>query len=151
MKQHFFLDLEGTIIDSWDNRVFVNYSRVKDFLSQRMIKEVNIFSFAIWNEKDLNVFNQKDFKGWLEDALEVKIVSTPTVEDIKKVVQHHRGINWETHELISVWGKLRSFQDFCIACFENCSCTLLDDAVPNMTQVMHDSNLVIKTIDVETI
>lgn len=151
MDRHIFLDLEGTIIDSWDNRVPVNLSKIKSFLEQNNIKEVNIFSFAIHNEDDLTEFCRDDFKGWLEEILNVKIVSHPTVEDMCKAVLQHVGINWSTHELISVWTKLRSFQDFCQACFKDSSCTLIDDVVPNMTQVFHDINLVIKTINVDTI
>ena len=53
MNNHFF-DLEDTIIDSWQNQTLVNVHKVRKYISDNNIKDVVIFSAAVWNDKDKN-------------------------------------------------------------------------------------------------
>lgn len=62
---HIFLDLEETVIESWYNPIFlaakIKHIRQQIALAKQMygdIKSLNIFSFAIIDDNDLNEFNR---------------------------------------------------------------------------------------------
>ena len=48
-----YLDLEQTVIDSWDSGLLINSTTVKDWLERLAVKEVSVFSFAVWNEQEI--------------------------------------------------------------------------------------------------
>lgn len=150
MKTHFWLDLEETIINSWDDPRLCNVSKLKKLLSENSVNQVSIFSFAIWNQKDKKEFFN-NLKEPIERALDVNISVVPTQEEILKDVVKFTGCKWELHELSSVWGKHRSFFDFCQFNFSNAKCVLVDDAVPNMVLVNKDKNLTMELINVTKI
>ena len=62
MDKIIWLDLEETIISSWADflsfsyNCIINEKKIRKFLRDNNIKEVNVFSFAIWNDKDKEVF-----------------------------------------------------------------------------------------------
>ena len=79
MPTKIFLDLEGTVIDTWDDRNLCNIERVKAFLGDT--EEVHIFSAAIWDDKDKRTFAE-EIKPALEQALDVSIMTWPSMEDV---------------------------------------------------------------------
>lgn len=142
-----FLDLEETVIESWQNPLLCNISKVKKFLADFDTKDVRIFSFAVWNENDRREFDFS-IKGLLERAFDVNIVWCPTLEEITKEVASFTGCRWELHEISSVWGKHRTFIDFCTSQFSDIECVLLDDVVPNLELFNKDKNLKIRLVNV---
>ena len=52
MKKVWFFDLEETIIRSWNDPILINKDRVTRFIEENGIKEITIFSAAIWHEND---------------------------------------------------------------------------------------------------
>lgn len=67
-----FLDLEETLIDSWDegNTLLFNVEKVKSLLTNVGASTVTLglMSWAVWDSKDKFTFNEK-FRKPLEDAL----------------------------------------------------------------------------------
>ena len=150
MKTLHFWDLEETVIDSWQSGLLTNVSIVSDFVAKHKIKEVTIFSFAIWNEKDLIRFD-KEFKKMLEDTFEVKIVNVLTTEQIRQTVCQAMCAQFDIHDFLSLWGKKRAFVEFCEAVHPNTHTVLLDDCVPNIVHHNLDTNSIIELVNVTTL
>jgi hypothetical protein len=151
MEHNIFLDLEETIIESWQNPVLVNSSRMKDWLEDKRVTEIGIFSFAILNEADLHVFN-KDIKPMLETRLAVTISKVFTVEEVCLIIRKNFGAFWEPDEIPLIWGKTKAFVDVCTATMPRGStCVLIDDVVDDMSIHNTTKDLIIKTINIKTI
>jgi hypothetical protein len=78
-----FLDLEKTIIHSWDDPILINEERIIDIIRRINPNQIGVYSFAIYNKNDLDIF-QKTILFELECALHIKIEQNLifTVEDI---------------------------------------------------------------------
>lgn len=149
MTTKLFLDLEGTVIATWDDRVLCNIERVKSFLGD--VKEVHIFSAAIWNDKDKRVFSD-DIKPFLERVLDVSIMTWPSMEDVWKTTTW-KGTRFENvQEMIALIGKKRMFEDWCFQKEQpETTCILVDDMFGNTTLIHDDLGIVVKTVDVNTL
>lgn len=147
MEKVLFLDLEETVIRSWDNPLFCNTDFILDVLKKENVKQVHIYSFAIYNDHDKEIF-EKTMKAGLEQHLGVEILSWMSIKELMKKVFFYNGVVFDQNEFITVWGKVRSFHDFCSGEFSNMECILVDDVVPNSRFELPDKNLVIRTIKV---
>lgn len=49
MDKFFYFDLEETVIESWTDPILVNKTTIERFIEENGIKDVHIFSAAIWN------------------------------------------------------------------------------------------------------
>lgn len=153
-----FLDLEETIITSFGEGLLCNLSTVKSFVDRFASKnwdnningtpEVSIFSFAIWNSKDRDDF-ELNIKENIERSLGVRVLDVPTVDDMVKSVKKHTKSHFSVHEIISVWGKHRTFFDWC-KFEEDTNCVLLDDVVPNLLLIDGDTGLSTETVNLFT-
>jgi hypothetical protein len=143
-----FLDLEETIVSSWADPVFVNVEKIDSFLHNHRVREIHIFSFAIDNETDKNVFEQSGLKKAIEDKLNVTIASYPSTQEIMNACSSRTGNHFELFEFKSLWGKMRAFHDFCNAKFSGCECWLLDDVVQNTLFINHDNDTIIYTVKI---
>ena len=149
MPTKIFLDLEGTVIATWDDRVLCNIERVKSFLGD--VKEVHIFSATIWDDKDKRTFAE-EIKPILEQVLEVSIMTWPSMEDVWRTTTW-KGTRFENvQEMIALIGKKRMFEDWC---FQKeppkTTCVLVDDMFGNTTLINEDLKIVVKTVDVNTL
>lgn len=151
MKRIVFLDLEETVIVSWQNPAMINIEKVRAFFRADKVTEVHIFSFAIDNDNDKQHFELSGMRKQIEDMLEIKIVANPSVQEIMRFCRKHTGNTFDMREFKLLWGKMRAFHDFCNANFKGCECWLLDDVVPNTTFTNHDNNTVIRTFQVNSI
>lgn len=142
-----FWDLEETCITSWDEGLLTNISKLREWVSNNQVAEITIFSFAVWNTVDVETFN-KNLKQMIETAFAVKVVEVLTAEAIRKVVCDRMCAEFSLTDFIALWGKKRSFAEYCSATLADCTAVLLDDCVPNLTVVDHDQNLVIEYINV---
>ena len=148
MKQILFLDLEDTIIESWDNPFLINVSKIKEWLVQHSFDEIRLFSFAVHSERDALIFNMY-MKPAIEQVLDVVIHPDifVTGNEFKKIGKFF--MESVTHnELFSEIGKYRSFIAWCNIHFKGNHCVLLDDAFSNETQLLWDSNTQIDFVEV---
>lgn len=143
-----FLDLEETIIDSWHSGLLVNVQVLRDFLEKNNVTEVGIFSFAVYNDRDLEIFN-RDHKPFIERALNVTITSCVTVEQMMKKDTAFTGIFFDNvSDFISVRGKKDAFINFVNGNVKFDKAMLIDDVVPNMTVRFNDLNKEIELVNV---
>jgi FMN phosphatase YigB (HAD superfamily) len=148
MDKVWVFDLEETVIQSWDNPVLCNVDRVRTFIKDNNIKDVHIFSAAIWNEQDKHHFEVK-LKSFLENAFEINIVSWPSMEDAWKNSHWHGTFFEGVCELLTLIGKKRLFEDWCMwNALAGSHCVLLDDSFGNTVLTNYDTNIVIETVDV---
>lgn len=79
-----FLDLEDTLItpvlDGWHNTELINVDKIRSFISKNQCEAVHLFSFAIWNQREKELF-QKHCQPMIESALGMKLGRIPTVDD----------------------------------------------------------------------
>lgn len=150
-KVELFLDLEGTIIRSWHDPEIINLEKIKGYIREFGVTKVCIFSYAIRNETDQATF-EKQYRGFLEEKLGVTITQVPTVEHIKQpcLKFYPKAVPMYDFEFVNVWTKQRAFIDNCTHRYitDNAVCVLLDDVVQNMTMVIEDKNLTIRTIKI---
>lgn len=106
-----FFDLEETLINDFEEGFIRNLNPIKIFLENNNIKEINIFSFAIWNDDDLETFDKWHRKG-IEDNFDIIIKDVFTVENIAKEILKLTGLSLEVTEVITMFGKEKSFMDF---------------------------------------
>ena len=147
-----WLDLEATIIESWENPHICNLREVGKFLDDYKCKEIRIFSFAVWNDKDKQEFANYH-QGIIERALEVKVMQCPSLDDMIRQILvgqkvHPSFIGPEDRmEFINIWGKGRTFFDWCrLKATENS--ILLDDVVENEVLIVRDTGLLFETVNV---
>lgn len=142
-----FLDLEQTIILSWEDPELCNVEKISSLLIATNIKSVSIFSFAIWNEDDKKHF---DFtlRPLIETALKVRVDSWPSVDDMRREIMHKLGTDWDQHEFISVWGKSRAFFDWCRMMVKE-NALLIDDVVDDEILMNNRTGFAISTMNVD--
>lgn len=145
MNKLVFLDLEETVIRSLSNPTLCNTDWIKYILGNEKVTEVHIFSFALLNRFDQDVF-AVNIKAGLEEVLGVRIRSCPSIQQINKVVRSFTGFVVEDWEFTNHYDKLRAFQDYCRALYDESECLLIDDAVPNSTFTLPDKQLIIRTM-----
>jgi hypothetical protein len=146
-----FLDLEDTVLDDWESGLLVNTEKVKTFLHSLSVTEFTVFSFAVWDESDVEVFNQRH-KSLLETSLQVKVKSCPTLKDFMSADVKHTGVRFvQLHEFISVRGKVDAFRTWCDVHYPDQNCVLVDDTVPNLDLLNRDSGRVLRYVNVHTL
>lgn len=117
MRRELFLDLEDTVIspvvDGWHNVELINVKLVRDVIASFAPTTVNIFSFAIWNERELCKFNTS-VRAPLEQALAVPFNLVLTVDhDIIPVCCQQMGMSpsaVDFQEMSNFWGKQGAFR-----------------------------------------
>lgn len=117
--KHLFLDLEDTIIfpvmNGWNDTHLVNVEKIKAFIADFKPDQVHIFSFAIWNQRELKGF-MNGTRMMIQDALGVKFTVVPTVDDdIIPRCCDMMGLNRSTvdfQEMSNFWGKHEAFRLF---------------------------------------
>lgn len=128
------------VLNGWFNVQFMNIDKVRTVIKEFQPDVVHIFSFAIWDQQQLNGFNTL-LRERLEKALGVKFSVVPTVDDdilpkCCKVV----GIQRDTVsflEMSDFWGKHEAFRLFMRSTFATmqpdiaADVMLLDDSVIN--------------------
>ena len=144
-----FLDLEETIIVNFNDPLITlcNVGKIRDFLQDLEVKEVTIFSFAIWDAKDLETFNS-EIKPMIERGLNVKVVACPTTEEIRKTVLKRLLAHFNMHDFLSLWGKKRAFIEFVQEVEGEGEFILIDDCVPMMSFKDHTTKQKVHLINV---
>ena len=157
--KHLFLDLEGTIINSWGNPAIIHAETIKKWIAKEDLpKSVRIFSFAVVNEKDIAHFlHQTTMKGAIEHHLGVHVYDVLSVELIRHTIERDRSFRYDTtYEFMQFEGKAGAFIKFCCAMRTILSDAhptfiLLDDAVDHQTIIMHDRSMTIELVPVQNL
>ena len=151
-KFKIFLDLEETVIDSWDSGLLVNSSQVRDFIKSQQASNVTIFSFAVWDANDQKTFD-KQHRRVLQRALDTGIALVPTVQDFMLSDTKLTGVDWQgdVTEFICLRGKVGAFINWCKLHHSGENCLLVDDVVPNMDVIDRDSGVIIRLVNVNTL
>lgn len=152
-----FLDLEETIIESWDNPIIMNHKKISKFLRNLDITHVGIFSFAIWNDEDKVNFERFEIKQMIEQSLQVFVGKVLTVPEMADEVFWKQGTVIEPMEFIQLWGKQRAFLDWAMMQprFDEGEqeFILIDDVVSNVTLIddNHGGDFRVKTININSL
>jgi hypothetical protein len=117
VRAEVWLDLEDTlvtpIVDGWHLFEIINLEKIKRVIADLNPVSVSIFSFAIWNEHQRNLFNRHT-RPHLEAAIGRRFEIVPTVDDdIIPVCANQMGIAMETvdfQEMSNFWGKQGAFR-----------------------------------------
>jgi hypothetical protein len=152
---HVFLDLEETLIISWDDPTFCNLQKLRKFFKDREVESFSVFSFAIWDEKD-RVFFCNNLKDSCESALQSKVRSFPSVDDLVSIIGKRNRISIDRHDLLQLFGKQNSFIEFCFNEAEknpnhDNHFVLIDDVVIDCVIESKHLNLKIEIINVDSL
>ena len=146
-----FLDLEGTLIESWHSPVFLseNIELIKFFIKAHKIKEATLFSMATTNSKECEEFN-KFLKNEIESLLNIKLIVDPFESFIKVIVEKHGLITTSFRDSLDLFPlniKEQVFIEFAkIMGNSGDTFFLFDDLVNN--QQVEINNILISTIKV---
>jgi hypothetical protein len=111
----------------------MNVNVIKRWLDALEVKEINIWSFAIWTKEDKEFFVTSGMKEAIERALERDIVEFPSVEEMRAYVYEYEHITYDSQrEFMTLNGKRWSFIKYCMVHRIGQHSILLDDAVPNL-------------------
>lgn len=126
-----FLDLEKTIIYSWDDPMSINEDIIKDQLRNINPDRIGIYSFAIYTEEDKEIFF-RTMKEEIENIFQCKIDSNLifTVQEIADTIGKKK--NQDVQSFIKSYGKQKSFQEFINQKFAEGEFILIDDLVDNL-------------------
>jgi hypothetical protein len=152
-----FLDLEDTVITNWRDQYYTNVQKVRTWLIENEIKEVGIFSFAIYDDADKTIF-EKQLKVGLTDVFGIRITTWPSVLEMMDIDTRHTGDYWRNEssigtavtEFINLRGKTQAFINFANEQFPDAkSIALLDDVVKNTIITYPDEQRTIHLVNVD--
>jgi len=150
-----YIDLEGTVIDIWTDPVLINCDRVRQWISDHHylhgVRQVGIFSFAVWNQRDQDQFwNQ--LAPPLQEALDIKISQCPSIEEMMQADFGLTNVHWDgIHDFVSVRGKKDAFRSWCVLNHPGQHSLLLDDTVPNAIWQDLDSELLVELVNINSL
>jgi hypothetical protein len=117
VRSELWLDLEDTIItpviNGWHNFEVINLDKILLVMESFAPHSVNVFSFAIWNQHQLALFNT-NARPCIERALGISFNIVPTVDDhIIPWCCKELGISpsvVDFQEMSAFWGKQGTFR-----------------------------------------
>lgn len=147
-----WIDLEETIIDSWYNCYLRNVYRLRNLIVRFDVKQINIFSYAIWNDDD-KLYFRKDIQDDIESSLGISVNEVLSIVEIKNKVEKHYGYVYNgINDFIHFEGKFYGFLKYINSLeLSNCKVILVDDAVQNSTLKFSKKNLEIEFINIYTV
>ncbi len=159
LKTRYYFDLEDTMIDTFmGNERFINIPYIKNFIKKYEIKEIHIFSRAIYGEKERKHFKYNILPR-IESEFGVKVnTNILTNERLKRIICKNLKINMMSDlDFFNFFGKQDSF--FHLVRFminediKNESFILIDDMVDdiNASFFKFGCNILMKTINIRTL
>ena len=156
-----FLDLEETVINNWDEALLVKTDKLKTLLWTNPDidrHDVTIFSFAIYNQKDKDLF-ERTMKPMLERTFGIVVTAWPSVAEMAEADQRLTGVRWldadtmgglDICEFITLRGKAQAFEHWVWLHGEpGGRYLLLDDVVPSRTIYDRRKDIQIDLINVD--
>lgn len=106
-----WIDLEDTVITSWAEQRLMprKISKIRKWLRANKIREVRIWSFAIYNQADMQEF-EAVLRDELSVALDCIITQWPSVQHMQQHVYEYEHIQYDSmFEFMQLNGKAFSF------------------------------------------
>lgn len=101
-----FLDLEGTVVESFDDEpiIFIekNIATVRKFILQNDVSGVIIWSWAIWDEKELTNVQKECLKN-LSSELRMQEVGVISMKNVVTQVGHSRFMSGMSFDEMITW------------------------------------------------
>lgn len=150
-KPVIFIDLEDTVINNWHDGQLLTHGvyKIQQILEKEYprVTDLNIWSYAIWNNDDLDRFN-KIYRKWLEEVFGMNIDLVFSVHQIRNLIYSYEHIEYEDrNEFMQMNGKFLSFMKYG-QLYKDRDFVLFDDLVPNSLLTFHDLNTTIRTIKI---
>lgn len=145
MRRKIFLDLEETLIDDWSTRNFLAENAKHIFRQLHPSDELNIFSFAIWNEKDLKDFNLS-LREPLEKFFMREFAQVPTFFQIFETVKKFRSLDIGFADFSSIFPKHLAFIEFIRATESEGEFWLFDDMVEDWDIFTANKKIIIRKV-----
>ena len=128
MKNTLWFDLEETLIDSMDNPLeLVNQEKVKFLLESYKDYEIGIFSFAIWDDRDVTNFNNSS-RIFIEKIHDITISKVVTKRQMFEEIKKSKSLNIDFMDFNDIWNKEQAFLDYIRATSDSKN-ILVDDMV----------------------
>ncbi|MCB1158878.1 MAG: hypothetical protein H7A25_26660 [Leptospiraceae bacterium] len=109
--KYLFLDLENTVIDSWENLIVLNNPKVQETIRSINPEKIGIYSFAIWDDKDKETFKTMLFADITKTYnINIDLELLFSVPDIIKISGFDPKM--KPNEFIKSYGKELSFIQF---------------------------------------
>jgi len=132
-NKHVFLDLEQTLIDSWDNPFTFNQSKHIRFTLQHLSfrpTNFHLFTWAINNQSELRQFKSQTLPH-IEKEFRIKIDHIILKDECLQITKNIRKIQvLDEFDLSQLIGKGDAFFDFC-KFHQITDSVLFDDTVEN--------------------
>lgn len=151
-KSLLLLDLEDTLINDWDDFTAVRVPQVRVFLDSHRWSAVGLFSFAVWDDRDLLRFH--NHKQYLEEVFGFEFNNNFvwSVDQLKAWLARVTNKHFPRDDIVWNWSKewtlLTLARD---EFFHNRHVTLLDDEVRNMDVSLMDTNSRLTFVNVKTL
>ncbi len=135
-KIEIHLDLEGTVIVDWWDRRFINIPKIRQFIRDREVNSVSIFSFAIRSIDDReNILGDLEYLGKLLGV--VVNYPPPTYQNFQLHLMTQKNIKIvETIPYLDT--KETMFIEWCRRKKDK-TCILIDDTVVDKTLTIEDN------------
>lgn len=158
------LDLEDTIItpvvNGWANTELINLDLIRRVMAQFKPDTLHLFSFAVWNEHELERFN-RFVRPMIEHELQLPISSTPTVDDqilpacVREANLHRDTVDFS--DMSAFWGKQGAFRLYMRQRHKSThkhgrsiKAVLLDDAVHNEIFELLDAGVQAAALNIDS-
>lgn len=139
------LDLEKTVIESWDEPFILwnNVDKIKHLLEEVQVK-LGLMSWAVWDAKDKEIFNRTMRPG-IEEALGLKFDDSLvwSMDDWAENVFKFHNKKVSRADLFDMFGKQEVLfvLSSCLPAFNGKNVLLLDDAVEHdRSFISHKNN-----------
>jgi len=131
-----YLDLEGTIIKDWQEPVILwsKVDRIKRMIeideTQGELGKLGIFSWAIWDDKDKQKFEDTLYKP-ISNAIgmQIDLDSIPSVDDLVTLFSTEGYTRHERQDIFDFYNKESAFIKYCRLHYKEGSFILMDDVV----------------------
>lgn len=151
-----FLDLENTVIESWDCLVPMqdNINAIEKYISNDD-SIIGVFSFAIWDSHDVSVFMRDVYP--LLPILTERLGIVMHMDDLKKKLSEEFHVTVVDEDFVTFLRKEYAFEIYVkflvdAGLSEN-EFVLIDDVVPDRTVIMkvRGKDITVRTVNVKTI
>ncbi len=152
-KKLFYFDLEETLINSFYNPVFCNQDKIEKFIKDNDIKEIGIFSAAIFDIRDKGYFIEYIKEG-IEKRYNIKIIDNRIImlHQVSEMFMEDLAISMDVSEMLSLYTKAGAFYHYCNFVYKKDNhCILLDDVFDNMILINHNKKLTVEVVNVKEI
>lgn len=149
----YYFDLEETLINSFYKPDFCNQNTIEDFILINDIKEIGIFSAAIFNIRDKDHF-VKYIKEGIEKRYNITIPFSRVImlDEVVDIFMTNMCLGIDTTEMLSFYGKDGTFHKYCeFVHKENTHCILLDDSYDNQVFNNTDKKLITEIVNINSI